>query len=155
MTTTPGFLLGKSHLQRSLVGYSSQIWKESDMTKAIQHMHTTSFIQKIKSVLKNYYDDKRALVKVLFCGCMLSFVFRKYLGVELLSLMVDTCLIFKEIMKPLQKVIMPFYTPAINTEDFQLLHILSTLGTVNCFHFSYFTVCVMIFQCEFLYTFFQ
>ena len=44
--------------------------------------------------------------------------------------MVDICLIFKEITKPFSKVIVTFYIPAINIEDFQLLHILSTLGAV-------------------------
>ena len=33
MTTTPVFLPGKSHRQRSLVGYSSKGQKESDMTE--------------------------------------------------------------------------------------------------------------------------
>ena len=32
MATPPVFLLGKSHGQRSLVGYSSQVAKESDTT---------------------------------------------------------------------------------------------------------------------------
>ena len=38
---TPVFLLGKSHGQRSLVGYSPQGPKESDMT---EQLHFTSFI---------------------------------------------------------------------------------------------------------------
>ena len=37
MATTPGFLPEESHGQRSLVGYSPQDHKESDMTEATQH----------------------------------------------------------------------------------------------------------------------
>ena len=39
MATTPVFLLGKSHGQRSLVGYSPQGCKESDVT---EHTHYTT-----------------------------------------------------------------------------------------------------------------
>ena len=38
---TPAFFPGKSHGQRSLVGYSPQGHKESDTTEATQHAHTT------------------------------------------------------------------------------------------------------------------
>ena len=37
--TTPTFLPGESHGQRSLAGYSSQGHKESDMTEATAHAH--------------------------------------------------------------------------------------------------------------------
>ena len=37
---TPSFLPGKSHGQRSLVGYSLQGHNESDMTEVTQHIHT-------------------------------------------------------------------------------------------------------------------
>ena len=36
---TPVFLLGKSHGQRSLVGYSPWGHKESDMTERLTHFH--------------------------------------------------------------------------------------------------------------------
>ena len=38
MATTPVFLLGKSHGQRSLVGYGPWGCKESDTTKATEHV---------------------------------------------------------------------------------------------------------------------
>ena len=37
MVTHPVFLPGESHGQRSLVGYSSQGHKESDMTEQLTH----------------------------------------------------------------------------------------------------------------------
>ena len=40
MATTPVFLPGKFHGQRSLVGYSPWACKESDMTGARAHTHT-------------------------------------------------------------------------------------------------------------------
>ena len=44
MATTPVFLPGESHGQRSLVGYSLWGPKELDTTEATEHAHT----QKIK-----------------------------------------------------------------------------------------------------------
>ena len=41
---TPVFLLGESHGQRSLVGYSPQGHKESDTTERL-HFHTYNFIR--------------------------------------------------------------------------------------------------------------
>ena len=41
---TPVFLLGKSHGQRSLVGYSPWACKEPDMTEATEHSTAHSFI---------------------------------------------------------------------------------------------------------------
>ena len=40
---TPIFLPGKSHGQRSLVGYSSQGHKESDMTEQTHHIPTNVY----------------------------------------------------------------------------------------------------------------
>ena len=40
MATTPVFLLGKFHGQRSLVAYSPWGHKESDMTEATYHAYT-------------------------------------------------------------------------------------------------------------------
>ena len=40
MATSPVFLPGKSHGQRSLAGYSPWGRKESDTTKAIEHART-------------------------------------------------------------------------------------------------------------------
>ena len=40
MATTPVFLPGKSHGQRSLAGYSTWGHQESDTTKAIEHART-------------------------------------------------------------------------------------------------------------------
>ena len=37
---TPAFLPGETHGQRSLEGYSSQGFKESDMTEVTWHAHT-------------------------------------------------------------------------------------------------------------------
>ena len=37
---TPVFLLGESHAQRSLVGYSPEGHKESDMTEVTEHAHS-------------------------------------------------------------------------------------------------------------------
>ena len=37
---TPVFLLGESHAQRSLVGYSPEGHKEPDMTEVTWHTHT-------------------------------------------------------------------------------------------------------------------
>ena len=37
---TPVFLLGESHRQRNLAGYSPQGWKELDMTEVTEHTHT-------------------------------------------------------------------------------------------------------------------
>ena len=48
MATTPVFLPGKSHGQRSLAGYGPQGCKESDMTEVTEHAHT--LIQKGPSV---------------------------------------------------------------------------------------------------------
>jgi len=38
--TTPVFLPGESHGQRSLAGYSPQGCKESDITEATEHAHS-------------------------------------------------------------------------------------------------------------------
>ena len=42
---TPVFLPGDSHGQRNLACYSPQGLKESDMTKAPQHIHTPQYIK--------------------------------------------------------------------------------------------------------------
>ena len=44
MATTPAFLPGESHGQRSLVGYSPWGCKESDMTAVtLAHIHVSSY----------------------------------------------------------------------------------------------------------------
>ena len=46
MVTTPVFLQGKAHGQRSLVGCSSRSRKESDATEVTEHAHTNTSMQK-------------------------------------------------------------------------------------------------------------
>ena len=56
--TTPGFLPGESHEQRSLVGYSPRGRRESDMTEATWHAHTQLRpygLQSLNCVLSGLY----------------------------------------------------------------------------------------------------
>ena len=52
---TPVFLLGKSHGQRSLIGYGAWGRKESDITEATEH--TASYREFRKDILRNGYLD--------------------------------------------------------------------------------------------------
>ena len=48
MATTPVFLSGESHGQRSLAGYGPQGLKESDTTAATERAHTHTYTYKGK-----------------------------------------------------------------------------------------------------------
>ena len=60
---TPVFLLGKSHEQRSRVGYSPQGCKELDMTEVTQHTHTT--LVSIKKEKERGLHYSRNVLKLL------------------------------------------------------------------------------------------
>ena len=52
MATQPVFLPGKSHGQRSLVGYSPQGLKESDMTERLHfHFHSAWWLRQLRICL--------------------------------------------------------------------------------------------------------
>ena len=53
---TPLFLPGKSHGQKSLVGYSSRGRKESDTTEQLHYHYCLKFYSKHKSAFKSPHD---------------------------------------------------------------------------------------------------
>lgn len=66
-----------------------------------------------------------------------SFFSYKYLGVELLNHRIDryVCLVFDNIAKLFSKVVLPFYAPTNNVQEFWLSHILSNINSFS-FHNS-------------------
>ena len=63
---TPVFLPGKSHGQRSLVGYSPWGHKESDMTEQLHFLFLGFEIIKHLEVIKGFYKEK--MHDHLFCS---------------------------------------------------------------------------------------
>ena len=51
--STPVFLFGETHGQRSLAGYSSQSCKQSDTSEAVQHACTLSCSQNLNFVVRS------------------------------------------------------------------------------------------------------
>ena len=51
MTTTPVFLPGESHGQRSLAGCSPRGHKEPDTAEQLTHTHTHTHTHKLKGIL--------------------------------------------------------------------------------------------------------
>ena len=77
------FLLGESHGQRSLVGYSSQHHTESDMTKglACTHAHTHTLHPSYLSILQNW---KFFFFFFLILFFKFYFIFKLYITVLVL-----------------------------------------------------------------------
>ena len=71
MTTTPVFLLGKSHRRRSLAGYSPRGHKELDMTERLR-THTSLLWSSIDKW--NYQPEPRSLEATQVSSCPLAFL---------------------------------------------------------------------------------
>ena len=62
--STPVFLPGEFHGQRSLVGYSLWCCKESDMTGRLTHMHITSLRLNIRNFRKCTFTDSQMYILI-------------------------------------------------------------------------------------------
>ena len=63
MATTPVFLPGEPHEQKSLVGYSPHGHKESDMTEHTQKHNISNLWNATKAVLKGKITEIKANIK--------------------------------------------------------------------------------------------
>ena len=70
MAPIPVFLPRESHGQRSLAGYSPWGCKESDMTEATEHTHTTirNVIFQLSQILPILYLEKNILLRAKMMG---------------------------------------------------------------------------------------